>query len=72
MVYNDILPDNSQQMLSPEAYYEKYVKLIKSYPKFSDLEFGMPFQDSGKWHVKINFKKSFSIKSTPNNSHFPF
>jgi hypothetical protein len=62
VVYNDILPDNIQQILSPENYYEKYIQLIKSDPKLSDLELSMPYQENGKWYVKVNFKKSFSIR----------
>jgi len=71
VVYNDILPDNKQQILSPENYYEKYVKLIKSNPKFSDLELGMPYQENGKWYVKVSFKKSFSIRLKQQELTYP-
>ena len=71
VVYNDILPDNSQQVLFPEQYYKKYVGLIKSYPKFSDLELGMPFQNNGKWYVTVNFKKSFGIRFKQRDLTYP-
>jgi len=61
VVYNDILPDNEQQVITPESYYEKYVQLIKSYPFFWDLELGIPYKENGKWYVKVNFIKSFII-----------
>ena len=61
-IYNDILPDNNPQTLSPEEYYNKFVDIIKSYSKFSDLEVGIPFQENGKWYVNLFFKKLFYIK----------
>ena len=71
VVYNDILPENEQQMITPESYFEKYVNLIKSYPKFSDLELGIPYQDKGKWYLKVNFIKSFNIKYKHEDLSYP-
>ena len=71
LIYNDILPVNSSQYISAEEYYEKYVKLIKTYSKFSDLELSMPYEGNGKWYIKLNFKKLFNLTYKYHNLSYP-
>jgi hypothetical protein len=62
MLYNDILPYNVRQELSPNDYYDKYVNNIKTYPQLANLELSFPEYKDEKWQVKIKFTKTFRLK----------
>ena len=61
-IYNDILPENQPQALSPEDYYDRYVSLIKTHSQLSNLELSFPEYLEGKWQVKVKFKKEINLK----------
>ncbi len=67
-IYNDILPYNKPQELTPQEYFNTYYKKIKFAPKFSDLELGFPKQKNDGWQIEITFNKTFQIKSTVQDS----
>ena len=62
LIYNDILPDNHPQQLSPPAYFEKFRKSIKRiYPSFSDFKMGEPVSVGDKWQIKCNYTRGTSF-----------
>ena len=57
-IYNDILPDNLPQQLSPSEYFEKFQTSIKRiYPVFSDFDLGDPVAVGNKWLIKCSFTR---------------
>jgi hypothetical protein len=71
VIYNDILPDNSPQELSPEEYYDTYIRLIKSYAKFSNMELGKLYKRHDKWLIQVSFTKSFSLRYKHHDLSYP-
>ena len=54
---NDILPDISPVMLSPNNYIEKYQKSVSmAYYVFSNLKMGEPFSCNDKWNIYCTFE----------------
>ena len=64
VIYNDILPDNSPQQLSPAAYYAKFkVSINRIYPVFSDFVIGEPFSVGNKWQIKCFFTRETRFRT---------
>jgi len=58
MIYNDILPDNYPQQLSPADYFAKFqANIMRIYPVFSDFKMGEPESKGNKWQIKCNFAR---------------
>ena len=58
LIYNDILPDNKPQQLSPSNYFKKFSASIRRiYPVFSDFKMGEPVSVGNKWQIKCNFAR---------------
>jgi len=58
LIYNDILPDNNPQQLSPSRYFRKFTASVKRvYPIFSDFKMGEPVSVGNKWQIKCNFTR---------------
>ena len=57
-IYNDILPDNLPQQLSPSEYFKKFQTNIKRiYPVFSDFDLENPEAVDNKWLIKCSFTR---------------
>jgi len=64
ILYNDILPDNNPQQLSPANYFAKFKASInRIYPDFSDFKMGEPVSVGDKWQIKCNFTRGTRFKT---------
>jgi len=64
ILYNDILPDNNPQKLSPANYYAKFKASInRIYPDFSDFKMEEPVSVGDKWQIKCNFTRGTRFKT---------
>lgn len=64
-IYNDILPDNQPQSLSPKDYFDKFFQNIKiSYTDYGNIQFAFPTNNANdKWEIKCSFVKAIRLKS---------
>ncbi|MCL2651490.1 MAG: hypothetical protein FWD60_10765 [Candidatus Azobacteroides sp.] len=63
-LYNDILPDNNPQQLSPANYFAKFKASInRIYPDFSDFKMEEPVSVGDKWQIKCNFTRGTRFKT---------
>ena len=64
VIYNDILPDNTTQQLSPLGYFEKFrANVRRIYPAFSDFEMDEPVSVGNKWHIKCRFTRGTRFRT---------
>jgi len=70
-IYNDILPDNHSQQLSPADYFSIFrANINRIYPDFSDFKMGEPVSVGNKWQIKCNFTRATRFK-THKNMNYP-
>lgn len=64
-IYNDILPDNKPQELSPKEYFDKFKQNINTNDaEYSELEFKLPTRNElNKWSIECTFKKKINYRS---------
>ena len=58
-IYNDILPQNKQQALSPDEYYDLQTSYVKQF-SFQDRELALSFPqktETGEWEIQCVFKR---------------
>ena len=64
VIYNDILPDNHPQKISPSEYFRKFQENVRRiYPTFSDFEMGEPVSAGSKWQIKCHFTRTTSFRT---------
>jgi|GEM_PF-4022485 len=64
MLYNDILPDNHPQQLSPANYFAKFKANVKRiYPVFRDFRMGEPASKGSKWQIKCDFVRETRFRT---------
>ena len=57
-LYNDILPDNQPQQLSPSGYFQKFQANVRRiYPAYSDFSMGEPVSAGNKWQIVCHFTR---------------
>ena len=71
LIYNDILPDNQPQYLSPANYFKKFKTSIRRiYPAFSDFKMGEPTAVGNRWQIKCHFTRGTRF-STQKDMKYP-
>lgn len=62
LIYNDILPQNNPQKISPKNYYDKYEEIVKSnkFTTFSNLKICFPKANRDGWIIICTFSKETS------------
>ena len=64
LMYNDILPDNNPQQLSPSEYFRKFqANIMRIYPAFSDFKMGEPESKGNKWQIECNFARKTKFRT---------
>jgi len=64
VIYNDILPNNNPQQLSPFAYFKKFkANINRIYPAFSDFKMGEPVSVGNRWQIKCYFTRRTKFKT---------
>jgi hypothetical protein len=67
-IYNDILPANQPQQLSPKDYFDKFTQSVKmNYAEYRNLKFQFPTPNGEKWEIKCSFSKDIRFKSQTGN-----
>jgi len=71
LIYNDILPDNQPQHLSPANYFKKFKASIRRInPAFSDFKMGEPVAVGNRWQIKCFFTRGTRF-STQKDMKYP-
>ena len=64
ILYNDIIPANTPEQLSPAAYFENFQTNIKRiHPIFSDFDIEEPVSADNKWQIKIHFTRNAKFRT---------
>ena len=64
LIYNDIVPDNHPQKLSPTDYFKKFQASInRIYPAFGDFKMGEPVSVGNKWQIKCHFTRETRFRT---------
>lgn len=71
-IYNDVLPQNKPQELSPKDYYDYFTENIAWFScQYSELEFSFPQEISkDEWEIQCSFKRNVSYH-TKNGFVYP-
>ena len=62
LIYNDILPANKPQKLSPKEYFDVFTLNIKmNYCTYDNLDLQFPVSNNDKWSIQCTFSKDISF-----------
>jgi hypothetical protein len=65
-LYNDILPHNRMQQLSPQQYFDIFTQNIRMiYCKYDKLELKFPVRERDKWQIVCEFSREVRFKTKP-------
>jgi len=64
VLYNDIIPANTPEQLSPSEYFEKFkANINRIYPVFSDFKMGDPVSAGNKWQIQCCFTRTTRFRT---------
>ncbi|MDR1372926.1 MAG: hypothetical protein LBJ17_07430 [Dysgonamonadaceae bacterium] len=71
VIYNDILPNNMPQEISPQEYFDFFTENIEMiYGDYSSFDLSFPALENGKWKVQCEFKKAIRFR-TKKDFYYP-
>jgi len=63
-LYNDIIPENTTEQLTPKNYFKNFRENLKRiYPVFSDFKIGDPVSIGDRWQVKCYFTQTTKFRT---------
>lgn len=65
LIYNDILPSNKPQKISPKEYFDVFTNNISmNYCTYDNLDLKFPTLNNDKWSIKCTFSKDIRFKTS--------
>lgn len=64
LIYNDILPENNPQLITPQQYFDIFTNNIQlSYYDYDKMELGFPTRKEDKWLIDCEYGRDVRFKT---------
>ena len=71
VIYNDLLPNNTPILISPDEYARRRNKNISLNPHFSNLSLGFPYEENGLWKIELSYLENITVKNLYTEIEYP-